>query len=309
MRPDAAAMRSAGRDPAASSDLASLQRFMQRFITDPRSDRHVVARDRTAARTLVLPSRSLAPEERLGIYRGMYLLRMYEALASDFQRLEALIGHEAFHRLVADYVAVHPSRSYSFEDLREHLPRFVAGWDPRPRAAVRRKPTARTVARLKRERVAASELASLERAIADAFQAPRAPVLTARQVKRVPAEAWSTARLVAVPSLRLLAFRRRVNEAFSSFVPGERLVIPPPKANWIAVYRRDDRVWRLPLTRPAFEVLSDLASGKSLGSTLRRAAMKRARVTPDLVQAWFRRWISEGIFSRVELRQGRGRRA
>ena len=45
---------------------------------------------------MILPSRTLQPEERLAIYQGMYLLRMEEALETDYPALKHFLGDEAF---------------------------------------------------------------------------------------------------------------------------------------------------------------------------------------------------------------------
>ena len=50
---------------------------------------------------VILPSTTLRPEERLGIYHGMYPLRMRDALAGDYPGLEHFLGEEGFARFVA----------------------------------------------------------------------------------------------------------------------------------------------------------------------------------------------------------------
>jgi len=97
--------------------LASLQRWVQGVI--------VSGAGTERAHRLVKPSWSLRPEERIGIYRSMYPLRMYDALAADYPGLLRGLGKRRFRRLVTEYVAAHPSRSYTLSRLGDHLPEFL----------------------------------------------------------------------------------------------------------------------------------------------------------------------------------------
>ena len=66
---------------------------------------------------MILPSKTLTPVERVGVYQGMYLLRMIEALEGDYPAVAHFLGDEEFAELVTRYVAAHPSTSYTFNRL------------------------------------------------------------------------------------------------------------------------------------------------------------------------------------------------
>src|SRR5216684_487302 len=203
---------------------------------------------------VILPSRSLQPVERLGIYHGMYLLRMQEALQSDFPALEHFLGEDAFRELVRGYVQAFPSRSYSLNPLGDHLPEFV-----------------RTAAGVKRPEFC-HDLARLELAVSQVFDAPETPPLTEAAIAAVAPEAWETARLKAIGAFALLAFRYPVN-AYLQTVRDDNHQHPRArlKDTWVAVYRRDYRVFRLDLTRAAHDLLADLAQGAPLGRAVTAA--------------------------------------
>ena len=74
---------------------------------------------------MILPSRTLTPLERVGIYHGMYLLRMDDGLASDYPALQHFLGDDGFVDLVRGYVQAHPSRSYTLNRLGDHLPEYL----------------------------------------------------------------------------------------------------------------------------------------------------------------------------------------
>jgi hypothetical protein len=232
---------------------------------------------------VILPSATLTAAERVGIYHGMYLLRMNDALASDYEALKHFVGDEAFFELVRDFVQVHPSRSHSLNRLGDHLPDFVAG-----------------AATLKR-REFCHELARLECAMAQVFDAEEEAPLGEAEIAAVPPEAWEHARLRTIPAFRLMSFRYPVN-AYLQSVRDEDHDHPRARlrGEWLAIYRRDFVVWRQSLSREAHDLLGDLANGTPLGSAL-EAAMKRSpKLSAEALSGWFRDWVSGGMFAHVE---------
>jgi hypothetical protein len=273
--------------------LDRLQRWLQEVVVHPGSTGEAVAA--RAARALVprrrvgdviLPSATLEPEERVAIYHDMYILRMEEALESDYPALKHRLGDHGFRALVTGYVRAHPSRSYSLNFLGRHLPDYV-----------RR-------ARGLRRRAFCHDLARLEQAVAEVFDAPEERALSAEEIAAVPAEAWEKARLRPVSAFRLLAFRYPVN-AYLRSVREEDHDHPSARRRdtWAAVYRRQYTVWRQDLTRAGFGLLGDIAAGKRLGEAV-AGALRRGRgrrPSESELFEWFRGWVRAGMFRSVEL--------
>lgn len=265
--------------------LARLQHFLQSVVVHGETADEAIAAARTGVDpdAVVLPSRTLTASERLGIYHGMYLLRMEEALAADYPALQHFLGAAAFRALVSDYVKEHPSRSYSLNPLGRHLPEFLQ------------------VAPGRRRRAFCHELARLELAISEVFDEVELPPLSAAQIAAVPASAWEGARLVPIAALRLLEFGSNVNEYLHS-VQKETHDHPPPRrrrAAWLLIYRRDYRVYRLPLRRPARDLLAALVAGVPLGQAIAAAcAAPRGPGESELFR-WFRDWVAGGVFHAV----------
>jgi hypothetical protein len=272
--------------------LDRLQRWLQEVVVHPGSTGQAVAAP--AARRLVprprvgeviRPSATLLPEERLAIYHDMYLLRMEEALESDYPALKHLLGDDGFRRLVAGYVQSHPSRSYSLNFLGGHLPDYV-----------------REAPGLHR-RAFGHDLARLEQAVAEVFDAPEEPALSAEATLAVPEKAWEGARLVPIAAFRLLAFRHPVN-AYLQSVRDEDHEHPSLRRRdtWAAVYRRQYTVWRQDLTRAGYDMLGDVAAGKRLGEAVARALRRGRgrRPTEAELFRWFRGWMGAGMFRSIE---------
>ena len=284
---------------ATDPSLERIQRWMQACILNQGTAEEAIASEvaqsaipAEQARDVVLPSKTLSPLERLDIYRGMYLLRMEEALSIDYPALKHFLGADEFMRLVERYVDLYPSRSYTLNRLGDHLCDFVATLDD-----LRRKEFCH-------------DLARLEYALTCVFDAPETAPLTGDAVAAVPPEAWETARLKPVEAFRLLEFSYPVSRylgAVDEENPFPRLV---RKKTWVVAYRRNYGLHRMDLTQPAYELLSALASGQRLGEAIISVLSRKWR--PAVRQAhlfeWFRDWMAGGLFHSVELADQRDMR-
>ena len=274
--------------------LDRLQRWMQAVVVHPGAT--PAAPGAPAARAevppgtvadLIRPSLTMSALERIGIYQGMYLLRMEDALAGDYEALRHLLGEDRFFDLVRGYVQEYPSRHFSLNRLGDHLPEYVL-----------RAPG------LARRRAVCHDLARLERAMGRVFDAPETPHLTAHAIAAVPPEAWEHARLVPIAAFALLAFRYPV-VAYLDSVSDEPDHAHPPlrrQDTWAVVYRRDYTVWRQELTRPAHHLLSLLVAGRTVGDAVATVLRPRGRNRPteDDLFRFFREWTAAGLFQSIE---------
>jgi len=277
---------------ATDPGLDRIQRWMQACILDQgtaeeaiNSDAAQAAIPADQAREVVLPSKTLSPLERLDIYRDMYLLRMEEALSIDYPSLKHFLGEDEFMRLVARYVEVYPSRSYTLNRLGDHLCDFIDTLDDLPRKEF------------------CQELARLEYALTCVFDANETPPLKPEAIQAVPPDAWETARLKPVEAFRLLEF----NYPASRYVGAVDEENPFPriarKKTWVVAYRANYGLHRMDLTQPAYELLSAIASGKTLGDAILSVMSRKWRpaVKQQHLFEWFRDWMAEGFFQAVEL--------
>jgi hypothetical protein len=271
--------------------LGGLQRWMQSVIVHPGSIEDALASPEAAVLVppagvgeVLLPSATLAAGERIGIYHEMYLLRMTEALDSDYPALAHFLGPERFTALVRGYLAAHPSRSYTLNVLGRSLADWLAAAPDLARRGFCR------------------DLARLEWAVTEAFDAPELPRLAAQALEAVPPEAWDVARLVPSAALRLLELRWNANEWLDS-AKDDRHHHPKPRRRdgWIAVFRQGYSVYRRELSRAAFRLLQDLVSGRSVGEALKAALDRRGTPGPEALTRWFRDWASDGLFSGLEI--------
>ncbi len=265
-------------------ELPSLERWMQAVIVHPLAVEEAV-RSRAAtrhmkvaeARGAILPSRTMQPLERLAVYQEMYPLRMHDALAADYPGLAAFLGHERFFGFVLAYVAVHPSRSYTFARLGDQVPEFL-------RETRRFSPAPFLY-----------DLARLERAVTEVFEVDEEGSERPPRPLRHVAETWESRRFATPPTLRLLAFRHAAGAALDALKAGRR-PRTRPRATWAALHRRSYAVYRLDLTREEFHLLGALAKGQTLGMALRAAARACAKpLSPRAVTRAFRTFTAEDL--------------
>jgi hypothetical protein len=263
--------------PPLDLPLSRLQRWMQAVIEQPGAVDEAVeapeAREELDPGDIgrvILPSKTLTSVERVGVYQGMYLLRMVEALENDYPALAHFLGQDAFADLVTRYVAAHPSRSYTLNRLGSALPEFI-----RTTRGIRKK----------------------------AFDADRSPAWPAGEIERLPQEAWPGAVFVPIAAFRLLAFSYPVNAYFQS-VKDENHDHPDigRKPTWVVVWRKNYEVWRLNLGKDAYEFLRALANGRPFGKAVAVTARKLQGSAGDQLFRWLRDWVAEGMFQGV--RQG-----
>jgi len=150
-------------------------------------------------------------------------------------------------------------------------------------------------------------MARLELAYIDVFDAKDLPPLAPERLATIPEESFADARLVIAPWVRLLEvrypvadLRRRLRALASS---DEAVAIPDESPQHLLVYRRDLRLWDMPLSAVAFGFLSGLADGKSLGAAAELAA-QGADAEAELsgnIGAWFAEWSAKGLITDIVL--------
>ncbi|HKD20237.1 MAG TPA: DNA-binding domain-containing protein [Thermoanaerobaculia bacterium] len=272
-------------------NLPRLQRWMQAVIEAPGTVDEAVLSEAARAELdpadidrVILPSQTLTAVERVGVYQGMYLLRMIEALEGDYPAVAHFLGDEEFGGVVTRYVAAHPSRSFTFNRLGERFPEFL-----KASRGIRRKGFV-------------ADLARLELAVTEVFDAPESDAWPAEAVARIPEEAWAGAVLKPIAAFRLGAYGYPVN-AYLQSVKEENHDHPDVgrKATFAAVWRKGFEVWRLDLSKPAYEFLGALAKGRPFGKAVAAAARGMQGNPGDQLFRWLRDWVAEGMFQGIDI--------
>jgi hypothetical protein len=268
--------------------LDEMQSWMS-IVVRHKTDAHTAVRGK-AARELfplgsvnrgdvVLANERMTPTARLQVYNGGYFTRLKEVLESDYKVLLHAMGAHAFFHLAQDYVERHPSRHSNLNHFGKQLPEFIATRKGLPDRAFLR------------------DLARLERAMSDAFDAPEFDSVDMSTLTHLTPEQWNDVVFEVNPSVQILRFSYPVNAYLQAVVNEKEPGIPGRGTTQLAVYRKDDKVWRLNLPRPMFLILQALAVGDPFGQALTRGGNHGVNVTK-----WFQDWSADGLFSGI----GRG---
>jgi len=226
-------------------------------------------------------SARLSPIEQLDVYREQFWLRHIACLEEDFPTLEAIVGAERFAAIVADYLAAHPPVHFQLRHLGDRFADFLA----------------------KKDDALLADLARVEWAYIDAFDAEDAPPLDPREVQAIAPEAWERARMTLHPSLQLLRLSHPVHAMRAAQRNGQPVVRPAPAPTFLGIYRRDLLLYTEEIDPLAFALLERLARGEQLGAA--GDAVAEAARTPGEVEAnisaWFTRWSALGWISTVRV--------
>ena len=237
--------------------------------------------ERELAHALVCERAGMSATERLDVYANMYFFRILDVLKEDFPALLALLGADAFHNLITDYLLAHPSRHWSLRWVGERLPEFLSRHE------------------LGRDAPHLADVATLEWALHDAFDAADAHPLTAQDLASVAPEAWPALQLALDPSVRLLRFETAAPRIWQEAKAGNALGDIGCGPVYARVWRREMRVFHK--TIPAFEhgALAAVAAGLPFAEICGRLAGDATEPTDiagELV-GLIRTWLGDGLLA------------
>lgn len=277
---------------ASSDRLAQLQRRFFRLITAPEGVgpglRELAPEDPGAAPLsgwIGAVDEALAIE-RLDVYANMYFYRLLEVLREDYPKVAALIGDAGFHNLVTDYLLAHPSRHASVRHVGRHLPDFAQSH-----------PLAGRFPGL-------ADLARLEWARGESFDAADATPLVASDLAQVPPEAWADLRLEIIPAVRILELEFPADEIWLALEGGEVPAPLTPARTALVVFRNGYTVYHRHALTGEIAALRALCSGSTFGELCATLAIEReeeGEAAAQLALTLLTRWLEDGLLSAISL--------
>lgn len=281
-------------------DLRRTQELFWTLITAPEGVRAAIDElsghgtiDEASVNALFAGDERLPAVERLDIYANMYFYRLLDCLAEDFPKLRAAIGPAHFHNLVTDYVLRHPSEHPSLRFLGQRLPEFAMAH-----------PLARDFPFL-------ADLARLEWARADVFDALDAVPLSREALAGLPQERAGEARFTLIPAFALLRLDHEVVRFWRALdengggpaagEPGPARVKPPARRRTAArVWRKEFIVYHTSLDDKEARCLELAQAGETLGRICQVLAAGRSPAkTTGRAGRMIQTWLEDGILAGV----------
>lgn len=240
----------------------------------------VLQRQGTSLDSLSVPEGTSA-ESRLAVYQNAYEIRLVNILCEDYDTLWTFMGDDTFLDLAKSYLRACPSTYRNARWVGHGLPGYLAD---HPLAA---------------QVPALPDLARIERAIRDAFDAPDVPVAAPEDLATI-AEHAEEATFTFHPGLTLIPTRTNAYDIFLALRADDT---PPPPATqddvrWIVAWRRDLKSRHMELTAEEGTLLDLAAKGSTFAHLCEVAAMMG---DPDTTAArmagHLRRWLENGMIS------------
>lgn len=161
-------------------------------------------------------------EVLLGVYRYAYGARLIEFLANDYEKLLPYLGDEQFERMARDYIAANPSQHPNGRWFGVKLPGFLASTPPYSDQPV------------------LADLAALECALNNVFDAQDAAVITVEDLAKIPPEDWQSLIFTSNPATSRLTLNTNATDIWMAL--NEEAEPPQPEQRepqHILAYRND----------------------------------------------------------------------
>ena len=256
------------------SPLKGLQADFKSFLL--RGDERMLDR--------VVGSAKVSAPRRLAIYYDAYRLRLIEALDSNYPVLHAWMGDDEFEQLGLAYLEIHPSTHFSIRYFGDRLSDYLAS------------------AETYRDQPYLAEMAALEWAMSEAFDAPDSSIVSLDTMASIPPEAWPEMRLALHASVHRLDLRWNIPAIWKA-IKEDQAPEEPRAGEWPQpwlVWRQDlkiffrslsvDEAWAMDAAR-AYEPFASICEGLVEWIDAQNVALHAAGL--------LKRWMIDGVIVNI----------
>ena len=214
---------------------------------------------------------------RIGIYSDAYYFRLRDVLREDFPRLAALFGVEQFAEVVAGYLEAYPSEQPSVRHFGRALAPFLR----------KRKDTAACLA----------ELAELEWARVEVFDALDANCATIADLASFPPQVWPRLCFSTIPALQTLRSQFPVHQLWS----GDKGLDLSAAETSIRVWRKNDfQVLHAPMDERESVALQRMIARQPFAEICETFADLPPLDAAKETTALLARWLEDRIVARID---------
>lgn len=268
-------------DELTPGSLGDVQSTLYDLITAPAGVGKRLAelgRPSSDLEAIIKPTSRLTAVERVDIYANMYFYRILDVFRDEYTKVLAVLGDEAFHNVVTDYLLACRPAHPSLREAGARLPAFLGGHA------------------MSNDRLWLAELARLERAHLELYDGPDAEVLSLGDLRALSPEALPTLRLRAVPSHAILRNEFTVSPLWRSLHAGEGYLEAPQCAETLLVWRQGRDVFHRAVDSDEQLLLPLIADGAPFEVVCERVA--DGVPESEAVQRSFQilgRWVTDGL--------------
>jgi len=223
----------------------------------------------------------LSAVERWDIYANMYFYRLRDCVQQDFAAVAGTIGEVNFHNLMTDYLLAHPPSHFSLRYAGQHLATFLADHE------------------LLRDWPYLADLARMEYAIVDAFDAADTQPLDPDALRRVPSEEWPRLQLAVSPAVRLLRLDWPVADVWRAIKDGKEPGVLTAGETHMRVWRRDWCIFHKVIDAHEAAALATLLNGGTFAQMC--AAFAEDGQEANIALSMLQTWLAEHVLSASDL--------
>lgn len=210
--------------------------------------------------------------KQLAVYVNAYRYRLNDVTAEDYPVLEKYLGRKKFKQLIWDFVNDARPEHFNVARFALKLQKFIEKKFP--------------------DDVFAHEICRLETALTQLTDPENSEVLSVKHLKNMTSELLMKSNLYPRKALELHKFSYLTNQYYQA-VMDEKKVKPSKKNSYLAVFRHEDKVWRMDLEKEEFALLKKIFGGAKVGEALSKIDESQAHK----ISNWFSRWISNGLLA------------
>lgn len=229
---------------------------------------------------------TMSNHRRLNIYHYGYRARLSDVLAADYEMLCLLLGRDTFDELARDYIDHWPSEHPSLRFFGQHFAHYL------------------TTTTLGQQSPYLAELAALEWAFVEAFDAKDNPALTFDALLAIDAQSWPTASFQLHPSAMFVPLTWNVVECWAQLkadlpISTPALLTEPAGA---LVWRQDLKILYRSLSPVETAVFRQATQGATFG-TLCETLLAWYSEEETVTQAAqiVTQWVQAGLIESIRL--------
>lgn len=225
--------------------------------------------------TWIRAKAGFAPADQLAVYIDGYRFRLRDVMEEFYPVLQYYLGKTAFDQIIKDFVEATHSEHYNLVRYALRLQAFIAAHN---------------------DDVFALELCQLETAISQLADSEETIALEPSHLEGMTAESLMESVLFPRTALQLFVFDYPVNDYYLAVKEEKLPQAPAPQKTFLAVFRHEDVMCRMPLSGDEYKLLEKLFTGVTLGEALETVSKESA----GQISSWFSRWMRNGLLTKIQ---------
>jgi hypothetical protein len=217
------------------------------------------------------------PLQRLAVYRDAYDIRLFESLKTNFKTTFEILGDKQSLKFVTQYMRETPSKHADLGDVGHSFSKFL-----------RTQNTAHDFPFL-------SDLARFESCILKSFHAKNLPACTVEHLKAELENNTPTDLTFSIQNACVL-----FQSGWNIYDIWKFKKKPCRHSQHILMFRPEFQVQVEALTPIAFDILSLLTQGKTLGEACSSLESLSTYSLEKKIQKWFQEWMQKKLFIQIK---------